>query len=860
MSDSGGFERLGELFHGLVDLQEREREALIGPLRDREPELTARLERLLQRADRERERSAARGPLTAIDVELPAAEASVEGATAPGRLGPYRLVARLGSGGMGEVFRAERDDGHYRQTVAVKRMRAGWVTAGLLARFRAERQILARLEHPNIARLLDGGVERPARPQSGAGVGVPYLVMEHVEGRTLTDFCDQRRLDQEERLRLFQSVCRAVEHAHRNLVVHRDLKPSNILVTDDGVVKLLDFGIAKLLEPAELPAAPAASTLAPLLTPEYASPEQVRGEAITTATDVYALGLLLHELLSGRRAQSPDVGSLAALERSICEGEPPSASAALALGEAEDVAARCRARGGTGIENLARLQRRLRGDLDTIVATALQKDPARRYRSAEQLAEDVGRHLGGLPVRARPDTLRYRGGKFLRRHRLGVAAASGVVLALAAGLLIALLGLARALRAEQRALREAAVSERIASFLVELFRVNDPGESRGESVTARELLDRGSERVGEELAEQPEVQARLLGTMAEAYESLGLYEPARGLAQRRLELERSHAGARSAEAGRALIDLADVTRLRGDYRGAHALALEARSILEETTRPGAATADLARSLGQIGIAAGQLGDLETAGESFERALALREEELGASDARLWSPLNNLAIVRWLEGDAEAARALYQRALPMAEKALGPEHPTIAHLSNNLALALRQSGELDQAIAAHERALALRQRVLEPDHPDIAESLNNLGLCLRERRDVERARELFERALTIRESALGPDHDHVATTLVNLGVTLSELGDRVAARTLLERSLDVFGRTVGSDHVSTAYALEALARLERESGDPAAAGRLARRVLEIRQARLPAGHADLARARELVAETAAVAPR
>jgi eukaryotic-like serine/threonine-protein kinase len=848
MSAPGDLERLAELFDRAADLEGSAREAVLAPLRAAEPEVAARLERLLHRSDRERERAAGRGPLTALDAGLPGARSAADAGPAPSRLGAYRLVERIGSGGMGEVFRAERDDGQYRQTVAVKRLRAGWASAAHRARFRAERQILARLEHPNIARLLDGGVEGPA----GEG-GVPYLVMEHVEGRNITAYCDQRSLDLEARLRLFQSVCRAVEHAHRNLVVHRDLKPSNILVTDDGVVKLLDFGIAKLLAPDDPSEAPATSTLAPLLTPEYASPEQVRGEPITTATDVYALGLLLHELLAGRRAQSPDAGSLAALERSVCEQEPPRASVALAIGEPGEVAARCRARGGAGVESLSRLQRRLRGDLDTIVAVALHKDPARRYRSAEALAEDVERHLAGLPVRARPDTLRYRGGKFLRRHRLGVAAAAVVVLALAAGMLVALLGLTRALRAERRAVREAAVSERVSSFLVELFRVNDPGESRGASVTARELLDRGSERIGEELAEQPEVQARLLGTMAEAYESLGLYEAAHGLAERRLTLERRRAGPRSAEAGRALIDLADVTRLRGDYRGAHALALEALDIFETGPSPDAASADLARTLGQIGIAAGQLGDVETAAESFERALALREEALGADHPALWSPLNNLAIARWLGGDAEAARALYLRALPMAEVELGPEHPTIGHLSNNLALALRQVGDLDQAIEMHRRALALRERILDPDHPDVAESLNNLGLCLRDRGDAAAARDVLERALAIRERALGAEHDHVAATLVNLGAALLELGDRERARSLLERSLGVFERSVGPDHPSTAHALEALARLERESGNDGAARRLARRVLEIRESRLPGGHPDLARARELVTE-------
>jgi serine/threonine-protein kinase len=354
-------------------------------------------------------------------------------APAPARVGRWRLGAELGRGGMGVVYRAERDDGLFRQTAAVKLLTRGPEHAGLVRRFEAERQILATLAHPNVARLLDGGV---------ADDGRPYLVMEYVDGLPVTRHCDERRLGVDARLRLFADACRAVAHAHARLVVHRDLKPANILVDRDGRVKLLDFGIAKLLGGPPPGAAPGdgGPDAAPVpnaetragqhpMTPAYASPEQVRGAPATTATDVYGLGLVLYELLCGRPAQRPAGGSYDEVARAVLTDEParPSAAPAGAAGDAPDPAAVAAARGTTP----ARLARRLRGDLDAVVLRALAKDPARRYASADALAADVERHLAGLPVAARGDRPLYVAGTFVRRHRAGVAAAAAFVALLA---------------------------------------------------------------------------------------------------------------------------------------------------------------------------------------------------------------------------------------------------------------------------------------------------------------------------------------------------------------------------------------------------------------------------------------------
>ena len=818
MDDAAGLRRLEGLFDRAADLSADGRRELLEPLRRAEPELVADVERLLERADRGRDLSAV-GPL------LP-----TSAARSAGRVGPYRLVECIGRGGMGEVHRAERADGQYAQTVAVKLNRSGFVTPELGERFRFERQILARLEHPNISRLLDG---------SATEGGAPYLVMEYVEGRPIDEYCDGERASIERRLDLFRTVCRAVAHAHRNLVVHRDLKPSNILVTAEGEVKLLDFGIAKLLAPDGEAGGDLTRTLAPLMTPGYASPEQVRGEPVTTATDVYALGLLLYQLLCGRRAQRPEDSSFAALERVVCLQEPPRPSDALGSGEAEEVEERLATRGAT---RLARLRHRLRGDLDTIVAAALRKEPARRYASAQQLLEDVDRHLEGRPVVARPDTLGYRTGKFLRRHRLAVAASAAIALSLVVGLVLALAGLVRAQRAERRAIEEAATSGQISEFLVDLFRANDPGEAMGETVTAHQLLDRGRERIEQRLGNQPAVRARLLGTMSQAYESLGLFEPALELAERRLDAERERLGERSAEAGRALVELSDVHRRQGDYVGARGLALQALEVLEDSARSpsGATQDDLAAALNNLGGAYSELGELEQAGAVLERALAIREREPEPKRS-LRPALNSLAIVRWRQGDVEQARSLFGRALAIAEEEFGADHPEVAHIANNLALAHRDAGDVAQAIAAHERALAIREKVLAPDHPDIAESLSNLGDLLRQHDDPRRAREMLERALEIRERTLGPDHNYVAYTLNNLALSHLDLGEPAAARPLFERALDILERALGPDHMVLSYPITGLARVAEAEGDLKGAERGFQRALAIRQAQLGESH-------------------
>ena len=605
------------------------------------------------------------------------------------RVGRYRVVGELARGGMGAVYLADRDDGLFRQRVAVKVLRRSAHVQELRPRFEAERQILAALEHPHIARLLDGGITDDGRP---------FLVMEYVEGRPVDEYCEAEGLGLEDRLRLFCEVARAVHYAHGRLVVHRDLKPSNVLVTDAGEPKLLDFSIAKILDPGALGLeAPETRTGLRLMTPEYAAPEQVLGEPATTAVDVYGLGVVLYELLAGRRPFHLEGCTAGEAERVLLHEDPapPSERAEGRAGAGPGAAG-----GGPGGR---RWRRRLEGDLDRIVLKALRKEPERRYVSAGQMAEDVERHLEGRPVRARGESLAYRGRTFVRRHLLGLASAAAVLAALVAGTVLATVGMVRAERAEAVARREAASARQVSRFLVELFEVSDPGEARGTTVTAREILDRGAERVSRDLEAQPLVQARLMGTVGEIYRRLGLYGASRPLLERTLEVRRRELGAGHPEVADALHDLGHVLEQQGHFgesaeRYAGAVALRERLGPDERI-------PLARSL--TGLAAVRLrqGRIDDAAGLLDRAAGIHESAGDAAPVDLAWTLHELGSSCREQGRWAEAESHLRRALEIQASALPPDHPGLAATRRELAGALRGLGrgpEADSLDHASER--------------------------------------------------------------------------------------------------------------------------------------------------------------
>jgi len=747
------------------------------------------------------------------------------------RVGPWRVLRTLGRGGMGVVYLGERDAGDVTLKAAIKVVAGAADSVDILRRFRTERRILATLDHPGIARLLDGGTTED---------GLPYFALEYVEGVPLTEHVTAGPLDLRARLSLFLDVCAAVEFAHRRLVIHRDLKPGNILVGADGKPKLLDFGIAKILASAtETDAAPATVTSQGWMTPAYAAPEQLRGEPTSTATDVYALGLILYELLTGASAFAPGTDPLDAARVKIDGALPRPSTAVLRAAD-----------GGRVTSEMARLSRSLKGDLDTIVSKAIAAEPARRYASAAALADEIERHLSGRPVMARPDTYGYRSGKFVRRHRWAVGFAAVAVVALVAGLVLALLGQQRALRAEAEARTNAATAERVSEFMVGLFRISDPGEARGNAVTARELLDRGAERVDKELEQEPDVRSRLRNVMAQAYGELGLYERQVTILEAQVEESTRRAGAGSIETLSAVSRLSSAEMRRGRYAVARDLAERAVAGFDALAPAG--RLELARALSQAANCYRELGDLRRASTYLERSLAVRETLPEQKPEDLVGILNNAAILRWRLGELDAARPLYQRALELAVATYGEDHPNVGHTLNNMAIMELAAKNHDAARDLHQRALALRRRLLEADHPDIAESLNNLCDVELAREDFTAARAACDEGLAIRRKVFKDPHPLIATTESNLGMALIRDGEIARGRQVLQSSLNGFERALGPTHMAVSYPLDGLADAERYAGRRASAEPLLRRALTLRETSLGPTHEEVSGLRRKLA--------
>lgn len=732
----------------------------------------------------------------------------------PETVGPWRIIRELGRGGMGQVFEAVRADGLYEQRVALKLVRPG-LAPDLVARFRAERRLLAALEHPGIARLLDGGV---------ADDGRPYFVMEFVEGEPMLTHADAARLGVEARLRLFLAVCEAVAYAHQKLIVHRDLKPNNLLVTLEGDPKLLDFGIAKLMD--EGGEEGLTRTGLHLMTPEYAAPEQVTGGPVSTATDVYALGVLLFELLTGHRPYVFAERSPQAVAHAICEQAPDRPSTVVARsserrsvhGETRTVTPEeVAARRGTRTE---RLRRRLTGDLDVICLQALRKEPERRYASVEALAADVRRHLEGRPVSARSDTVGYRVGRFVRRHRAGVFAAAAVVLALAVGLGAALWQADRAEAAAdeahaeaERAEREAATAAQVSDFLVGIFGASTPAERRGDSLLVEDVLERGAARLDEDLSEQPAVRARMQAVLGRVYHELGRLGRADSLLSAALA---SGDLTDPDEAVNARHVLAGVQMDAGDFDASIA---SAQAALDEVqTHHAGDHALVAASLTQIGYAYVSQGRFDEAEPPLTEAVAMQrrlhpEPHLDRAEA-----LDNLGVLYYQQRDYTRALDLLREALDV-QQALhaGRPHPDLAISLDNVGAVLLALDSLEQAIPYAEESVAMQTRLHAEPHPDLAISLNNYGvLLLRAERRAE-AEEVLQEALDVKRALFRPDHPSVGITTGWLGRVALERGDTTRAEAQYRRAHAIAAETYEPGHGTRTGAAHSLAGLLSKQG-------------------------------------------
>jgi eukaryotic-like serine/threonine-protein kinase len=728
------------------------------------------------------------------------------------RIGPYRLLRTLGAGGMGEVYLAERADAQYEQRVAIKVVHGGALAVGMHSRLKLERQILAQLDHPNIAHLLDGG----ALPDGSA-----YIVMEYIDGMAIDAFCDSNRLDVAARLRLFQTVCGAVHYAHQNLIVHRDLKPSNILVTAAGTPKLLDFGIAKLLDDRQAAKHALAMTQADvrIMTPDHASPEQVRGQTITTSSDVYVLGVLLYKLLCGSSPFFISSVRLSEIERVICEKTPPPPSELVSTSDSLESQSIAENRGTSP----KKLRRALSGDLDNIVLMAMRKEPERRYASAQQMASDVQRHLDGMPVIAHRDTVTYRTTKFVKRHWLPVTAgmsAAILILAFATTTYLQSSRISaerdRAAQQRERAEHERARAEEVSNFLVNLFKLSDPGENRGNQVTARELLDSGAKRLRAGLKDQPATKAALLSTVGTVYDSLGQYQDALPLLDESLQLQ---AQAHDTSHIDTLLELGRARMGAGDLQGAETPLQQALHVAQSVA--GTGSVETGHALWALGMLRYQQGQISQAKDLYLRSLdILRSSRAPQTDI---SPvLSDLATAyisnqQWLQ-----AKQSYEQALEIDRRVLGDDHPKVAFRLQNLAIVAQNMGDLKQAEQLYRDALQREERTYGDRHPETAITKGNYGLLLQHEGRLAEAEPLLRDAVAIPLSLYGAEHYKVGYARVSLAILLHDKGDLAGSESEFRQALAIYDKSLPPNHQYRASLLMNFARLLVDRGKSAEA--------------------------------------
>ncbi len=759
----------------------------------------------------------------AEDLVLPLLAEEIGGPLNGHRFGAYRLERELGRGGMGVVYLAERADGEFEQRVAIKFVPKSMMSTEAEQRFRHERRTLAALTHPHIARLFDGGV---------TSEGVPYFIMEHIPGVPLDVYCAQRDLETRARLALFLQICEAVQYAHRNLVVHRDLKPSNILVDEKGVPKLLDFGIAKLLR-TEADTTTHELTLTGNLpmTPPYASPEQTRGAAITTASDVYALGVILYELLTGVRPYHFSNYTPVEVARVICEVEPVKPSQA-PLATAPQTQPTQEVSG----PHTVKLRGQLAGDLDSIVLKALRKEPEQRYSSVEQFAEDVRRHLAGHPVQARKGTWSYRTARFVRRHKYAVAAAA-IFMALVLGF-----GIVTKMQSNRIAL-ERDKAEQVSKFLMEMFQSSDPNTAQGETITAREILDRGAKRIAQELQAQPEVQAAAMTVIARVYQQLGLYAAADSMCEVTWQVQRKQFGEESVEAAQALNNLAEVKRERGDYASAERWHRQTLAIREQ--RRGDEHPEVAESLNNLAQVLDSKNDADSTAEPlYRRALEIQRKNFSEENLLYVTTENNLAS--WLQDQSrfDEAEKLFRHVLAVRRQLLPAPHFDIAVSLNNLALLLDFQGKYAEAEPLYHEAMAMYRRLFGDEHPAIAICWSNLGSLAFAQGDYDKAVSNFRAAYDMQVEYLGPEHPDAITNLSNLAHILATQGKNEEAERWFRKVVELDRKSVGENSTNFASSLANLGRVLHELGRYVEAERALHQALAIRRALLPPSHPSI----------------
>ncbi len=889
--DADLWDRAFELFHEVLERSPEQRDNWIISAAAGDQKLLAEVQSLLRAHDDPA------GPLDTskqLDSIL-----EFEAGPNPGdQIGPYLLTRQLGEGGMGVVFAAQQQEPLVRQ-VALKLIKAGMDTREVLARFERERHSLSLMEHPNIARVLDAGATTAGRP---------YFVMELVDGAPITRWCDERRLTTRERLELLIPVCRAVQHAHLKGVLHRDLKPSNILVAEfEGrpIPKVIDFGVAKAVADEQVSGMGLTALGRVIGTPEYMSPEQYdpRGN-LDTRSDIYSLGVVLYELLAGvlpfpterlRQANEQET------QRILREEDPRTPSTRISKRDTDATAIAARRR-----TDPVSLRRQLRGELDWIVMKALEKDPARRYQTASELAADLERSLNDQPVSAGPPSRVYRAQVFMRRNRFAVGLLVAAFLVLAG---VAVMAQVQAQRVQRlleeterqraRASTELERAEQVSSFLTELFAVQDTVAQRGETVTARQLLDERAARVRREYADKPELRADLLETLAGAYRNLELLDTAESQLQETLDIRRAQFGDDHLQTARSWLALGSLHLQRGQVRQAEPLLRRAHSIrlralgerhpdtLEATLRlatnarlagdlllaetllraalmPGPAetagaasqlTAGLRSELGTVLLRQGRFADAEAV---FQTALQAPD---GAAETVVRGNLLNAYGAMLLERhDYSRAESLLREALALRQRIQGPRNSRALSTLSNLALLLHQTGRLAEAVKLYREVLERRREIYGPRDRNVASALHNLALAEFDLEHVEQSELLVREALSIQTEAVGPKHPDVAFHLTLLGGILRTRGELPASETALREAIAIRRAALPAQHPDLAASLVSLTRLLLDAHRLGEAAQAAEEAVTIRRAALKQGDQRITEAEELLAAARATPRR
>jgi non-specific serine/threonine protein kinase/serine/threonine-protein kinase len=746
---------------------------------------------------------------------------------APKSIGPYQLIRKLGEGGMGQVWLAEQT-APVRRHVALKLIRAGMFDDALLQRFQAERQSLAVMEHPAIAKVFEAGSTLD---------GQPYLVMEYVPGLPITEYCDEKKLTIRERLELFIKACEGIQHAHQKAIIHRDLKPANILVVEvDGKPspRIIDFGLAKTITPLAddktLLLTQAGSFLG---TPGYMSPEQADPgmQDVDTRTDVYSLGVVLYVLLTGSLPFETRKKPVHEILRQLREEEPPRPSTR--VGQDKESSQSGAAERGTEPGQLISL---LKGDLDWIAMKALEKDRNRRYGTPSELAADIRRYLNTEPVTARPASAGYRLQKYVRRHRIGVALAAGLALLLAGFAAVQAMQLRRITRERDRA-------DRVTEFMSGMFKVSDPSEARGNSITAREILDTASRNVQSGLAQDPELQAQMMDVMGNVYRNLGLYSRADSLLLSSSEIWRRILGPKDPQTLNSLDELSWVLSREGRYTESEKLQ---REVLELRTQVlGSEHPDTARSMAHLAEALGYQARYPEAEKLYRQALEIRRRTLGREHPDTLSSIHSLTTTLDGQGKYAEAEALQRQVVEIRRRVLGPEHPDTLLSLNGLAWTLSAEGQYIEAEKVQREIVNIRQRILGPEHPLTLKSINSLVSTLVALQRYAEAETLQRAGLEIQRRVLGTEHPDSLASLNNLAWTLDMQGRYAEAEKLQREALDAQRRVLGPEHPNTLKSMDNLAGSMQQQGHFAEAEQLERATYEIRRRVLGPTHPDTA---------------